>query len=129
MPPEINSTQDLLEEMAQEAARLGLKWSGNPDLLSEPVNPVDALLEYFEDRANPQHTIEITPVPHESTDLDDQPDDPEELSMAQDTLQFFMETESFDPTTFDQDLRGFLHCEDYSYSEKTIRQLVASVLG
>lgn len=119
--------------MAAEADRLGLQYSGNSNLLSEPLDALDAALEHFnpEDGERPIQKIvnDEREIPHEITDLDDQPEDPEEMDMAMDTLAFFIEVDRPDIRQFESQFRAFLHCEDYSYSEKTIRHLISSVLG
>lgn len=119
--------------MAAEADRLGLQYSGNSDLLSEPVDALDASLEHFnpeDGERQIQKIVEDTrDIPHEITDLDDQPEDPEEMGMAMDTLAFFIEVDRPNMQHFEKEFRAFLNGEDYSYSEKTIRHLISSVLG
>jgi hypothetical protein len=127
------SGESLLREMAAEADKLGLPYSNNPDSLTEPVDAIDAMIEYASpeegERAVQRPNPEMPELPHEPTDLDDQPEDPEEKEMAQDTLDYFLEYESHgrNKAAFERDFRAFLHCEDYSYGEKTIKHLIASV--
>ena len=133
MVDEIVSGDSLLAELAAEADRLGLSYSGNPDLLSEPVDAIDAMFEHLYPEAGERQLQKIVEdtrdIPHEITDLDDQPEDPEEMDMAKDTLAFFIEVDRPNMKHFEREFRAFLHGEDYSYSEKTIRHLISSVLG
>jgi hypothetical protein len=119
--------------MAAEADALGLHYSGNPNNLADPVDAVDALIEFVAPEEAERSVQRPNPpqeeLPHEITDLDDQPEDPEEMGMAEDTLAYYLEFERPNRNHFEREFRAFLHSEDYSYSEKTIKHLIASVLG
>lgn len=67
-------------------------------------------------------------VPHEYTDLDDQPEDPEELEMALDTLDDFLQHE-FQGGNLEEEFRGYMLGQDYSYSGRTIAKMVAIGVG
>jgi hypothetical protein len=136
VPHDIDSSDALLAEIAAEADRLGLSYSGNPNKLSEPVDAIDAMLELFNiepGSASQEKRLAEFPditVEHTYTDIDDQPEDPEEWEMAQDTLNFFVYDLRNNPKDkdFESELRGFLSDEDYSYSAKTIARLLESAL-
>ena len=133
MPHDIDSSDALLAEIAAEADRLGLDYSGNPNNLSEPVDAIDAFFEQVcpeGEKGVPQHENPASFFPHEYTVVDDQPEDPEEWEMAQDTLNFFVNDLRYSPKDkdFENELRGFLSDEDYSYSASTIAKLLELAL-
>lgn len=122
--------------MAAKAVELGLQYSNNPTKLSEPVDAFDAFVEHFNPEQGERSLAPEVPqqewLAHDVTELGDQPyDDSEEAEMAMDTLQIFIEDMRYDPKSvdFEREFRAFLHCDDYSYSEKTIRHLISLVLG
>jgi len=67
---------------------------------------------------------------HDYDESEDQPD-ADEAEQASDTMQFFLEDSYVSPQDplFEFHFRAFLHNNEYSYSQKTIRHLIASVLG
>lgn len=128
----LETAEGLLAEMAAEADTLGLHYSGNPNLLSEPVDAIDAMLEHF----NPgRTTFKQAPddwLPdHDYCEVDSGLDDTETLQAAKDTLDFYINDERHSPRDpdFERQFRAFLHNNDYSYSPATIQHVVASVLG
>lgn len=133
MPDDITSADNLLAEIAAEADRLGLSYSGNPNNLSEPVDAIDAFFDHEcpDESAGgvPQHENPASFFPHEYTVLDDQPEDPEEWAMAQDTLNFFVNDLRYSPKDkdFENEFRAFLSDDDYSYSAETIAKLLESL--
>ena len=134
MPQDIDSADNLLAEIAAEADRLGLSYSGNPNRLSEPVDAIDAFFELVCPDGGERSLMKFPPkeyLDHEYTETDDQPDDPEEIEMAENTLNFFVNDLRYDPRDkdFEKEFRAFLSDDDYSYSAKTIRHLISSVLG
>jgi hypothetical protein len=134
VPQDIDSSDALLAEISAEADRLGLSYSGNPNNLSQPVDAIDAMIELLcPDEGVRALQKQLPPqwMDHEYTDIDDQPDDPEEIEMAQDTLNFFVNDLRYDPKDkdFEKEFRAFLSDDDYSYSAKTIKHLISSVLG
>jgi hypothetical protein len=130
---DINSADNLLAEIAAEADRLGLSYSGNPNNLSEPVDAIDAFFDYAcpDESAGgvPQHENPAEYFTHEYTVVDDQPEDPEEWEMAQDTLNFFVNDLRYNPKdkNFENEFRAFLSDDDYSYSAETIAKLLESL--
>lgn len=129
-----NEFDDFVDDWALELERQGYKGSGNPNNLSEPVDAIDAFFEAVCPdgvKGAPQHENPAAFFPHEYTVVDDQPEDPEEWEMAQDTLNFFVNDLRFDPRdkNFENELRGFLSDEDYSYSAKTIDRMISSLRG
>lgn len=68
---------------------------------------------------------------HDYTEIDSDLDDEETLQAAKDTLDFYINDERNDPREpdFEYQFRAFLHNNDYSYSAKTIKHLIANVLG
>jgi hypothetical protein len=135
VPREITSGDELLAEMAAEADKIGLEYGKNPNSLSEPVDAVDALIEFVapeEAERVPQHHQEPEWLPtHDYTEIDSELDDEETLQAAADTLDFYINDERHNPHApdFEYQFRAFLHNNDYSYSAATIRHLIASVLG
>lgn len=122
----------LLAEIAAEADKLGLSYSGDPHRLSEPVDAIDAMMELlFPDEGVRAIQKQIPPqyLDHEYTEIGDQPEDPEEMEMARDTLDFFVKDLGYDPRdrNFEDEFRAFLADDDYSYSASTIRQLLAGL--
>ena len=128
-----------LDDMAAEADRLNLSYSGNPNRHDQPVDAIDAMLEAMEIEIEPgassreRRLREFPPAPplaHEYTVLDDQPEDPEEWEQAQDTLNFFVHDLYNSPKdkNFESELRGFLSDEDYSYSAQTIVKMLETAL-
>ena len=67
---------------------------------------------------------------HEYTETEDQLDS-DEIEQAEDTLEFFLEDSYVSPQDplFEFHFRAFLHNNEYSYSQRTIKRLIASVLG
>lgn len=127
----LETAEGLLAEMAVEANALGLAYSGDPNTISEPVDAIDAMLEYF----NPEgHLPRATPdewLPtHDYCEIDSGLDDPETIQAAKDTLGFYIDEEHNSPAApdFEQQFRAFLHNNDYSYSPATIKHLISSVL-
>jgi len=126
-----------LDDMAAEADRLNLSYSGNPNRLDKPVDAIDAMLEAMEiepgESSRERRLREFPPAPpleHEYTVVDDQPEDPEEWEQAQDTLNFFVHDLFNSPKNknFESELRGFLSDEDYSYSAQTIVKMLETAL-
>ena len=122
-----------IDDWAAEAERQGLRGSGNPNNLSEPVDAIDAFFEQTcpeGEKGVPQHENPASFFPHEYTVVDDQPEDPEEWEMAQDTLNFFVNDLRYSPKdkNFENELRDFLSDEDYSYSASTIAKLLELAL-
>jgi hypothetical protein len=122
-----------LDDLTAEVKRLGLSYSGDPGNLSEPVDAIDAFFDHAcpdEGKGGvPQHENPASFFPHEYTVLDDQPEDPEEWEMAQDTLNFFVNDLRYDPKgkDFENEFRAFLSDDDYSYSAGTIAKLLESL--
>lgn len=102
--------------------------------LDQPIDAFDRWMESVlgdkdGERGVPQHPDVLEWLEtHDYTDLNDQPDDPEEMQFAKDTMEFFLEDghKPSDPT-FEFDFRAFLHNNDYSYSTATIRHLLDGV--
>ena len=122
-----------IDDWAAEAERQGYRGSGNPDSLSEPVDAIDAFFEAVcpeGEKGVPQHENPASFFPHEYTVVDDQPEDPEEWEQAQDTLNFFVNDLRYSPgdPNFENELRGFLSDEDYSYGADTIAKLLELAL-
>ena len=121
-----------VDDWHAEVERQGLRGSGNPDSLSEPVDGIDAFFDQVcpDEKGVPQHENPASFFPHEYTVVDDQPEDPEEWEMAQDTLNFFVNDLRNSPRdkNFENELRDFLSDEDYSYSAQTIARLLESAL-
>jgi hypothetical protein len=103
--------------------------------LDQPIDAVDRWLESIIGdsdavRGVPQHDDMLEWLEtHDYTEANDQPDDPEEMQFARDTMEFFLEDghHPSDPT-FAFDFRAFIHINDYSYSAATIQHLLDSVL-
>ena len=122
-----------IDDWAAEAERQGYRGSGNPDSLSEPVDAIDAFFEAVcpeGEKGVPQHENPASFFPHEYTVVDDQPEDPEEWEQAQDTLNFFVNDLRYDPSdpNFENEFRGFMLSDDYSYSASTIAKLLELAL-
>jgi len=122
-----------IDDWHAEVERQGLSGSGDPDNLSEPVDGIDAFFDQTcpeGEKGVPQHENPASFFPHEYTVVDDQPEDPEEWEMAQDTLNFFVNDLGNSPRdkNFENELRDFLSDEDYSYSAQTIARLLESAL-
>ena len=122
-----------IDDWAAEAERQGYKGSGNPDNLSQPVDAIDAFFEAVcpeGEKGVPQHENPASFFPHEYTVVDDQPEDPEEWEQAQDTLNFFVNDLRYSPSdpNFEDEFRGFMLSDDYSYSADTIAKLLELAL-
>lgn len=121
--------------MAAQADEIGLQYGKNPNSLSEPVDALDAMCDFLDPEKGssvPQHDQEPEWLPtHDYTEIDSELDDEETLQQAKDTLEFYIVDERNDPHApdFEYQFRAFLHNNDYSYSPKTIRHLISSVLG
>ena len=122
-----------IDDWAAEAERQGLRGSNNPNSLSEPVDAIDAFFDQVcpeGEKGVPQHENPASFFPHEYTVVDDQPEDPEEWEQAQDTLNFFVNDLRYNPKDkdFEDEFRGFLLSDDYSYSAPTIAKLLELAL-
>jgi len=121
--------------MAAEADKLGLEYGKHPNHLSEPVDGIDALCDLLDPEQAErqlQHHQEPEWLPtHDYTEIDSELDDEETLQAAKDTLEFYIVDERNNPHApdFEYQFRAFLHNNDYSYSAKTIKHLIATVLG
>jgi hypothetical protein len=131
MPRDINTAEDLLAEILEQASQLAVPDS-NPHDLTSPIDQVDVWLEERipdEEEKPLQPTSPDEWLPEHDYLTDDGQPDVDDSEDALETLRFYVEDERH-PTAssdFEFQFRAFLHNNDYSYSADTVAHVLSRV--